>query len=47
VGIGGMKQRAREFGGELKLTNVHPGTLVELTIPCSGVLRETNAVLQP
>jgi PAS domain S-box-containing protein len=46
VGIGGMKQRAREFGGELKLTNVHPGTLVELTIPCSGVLRETNAVLQ-
>jgi PAS domain S-box-containing protein len=46
VGIGGMKQRAREFGGELKLTNVHPGTLVELTIPRSGVLRETNAVLQ-
>jgi PAS domain S-box-containing protein len=33
VGIGGMKQRAKEFGGELRLTNTHPGTLVELVIP--------------
>jgi PAS domain S-box-containing protein len=46
VGIGGMKQRAKEFGGKLKLTNAHPGTLVELTIPCSGVLREAREVLQ-
>jgi signal transduction histidine kinase len=46
VGIGGMKQRAKEFGGVLKLSNARPGTLVELTIPCTGVLRETNAVLQ-
>ena len=45
VGIGGMKQRAREFGGELRLTNVHPGTLVELSLPSSGVLREA-VVLQ-
>jgi PAS domain S-box-containing protein len=45
VGIGGMKQRAREFGGELRLTNAHPGTLVELTIPLRLVLREPNAVL--
>jgi PAS domain S-box-containing protein len=45
VGIGGMKQRAKEFGGELRLTNVHPGTLVELMLPCNSVLRETNAVL--
>jgi signal transduction histidine kinase len=44
VGIGGMKQRAREFGGELRLTNVHPGTLVELVIPCSSVLREAGAL---
>ncbi len=44
VGIGGMKQRAREFGGELRLTNTHPGTLVELMIPCSLVLREPSAV---
>jgi PAS domain S-box-containing protein len=45
VGIGGMKQRAREFGGELRLTNTHPGTLVELTIPLRLVLREPSAVL--
>jgi signal transduction histidine kinase len=46
VGIGGMKQRAREFGGALRLSNANPGTLVELTIPSGGVLRETSAVLQ-
>jgi len=39
VGIGGMKQRAKEFGGELRLTNAQPGTLVELIIPCTAVLR--------
>src|SRR5579859_6277619 len=33
IGIGGMKQRAKEFGGELRLTNTYPGTLVELVIP--------------
>jgi PAS domain S-box-containing protein len=45
VGIGGMKQRAREFGGELRLTNADPGTLLELTIPQSLALREASAVL--
>jgi hypothetical protein len=45
VGIGGMKQRAKEFGGELRLTNAHPGTLVELMIPYRSVLREASAVL--
>jgi PAS domain S-box-containing protein len=35
IGISGMKQRAREFGGELRLANTRPGTLVELVIPCS------------
>ena len=45
VGIGGMKQRAKEFGGELRLINSHPGTLVELTIPSSSVLREHSTVL--
>jgi PAS domain S-box-containing protein len=44
VGIGGMKQRAKEFGGHLRLTNAKPGTLVELVIP-SPVLREPTAVL--
>jgi PAS domain S-box-containing protein len=46
VGIGGMRQRAKEFGGDLRLTNANPGTLVELMIPSSGVLRENAAVLQ-
>jgi signal transduction histidine kinase len=45
VGIGGMKQRAKEFGGELRLINTQPGTLVELTIPSSSVLRESSAVM--
>jgi signal transduction histidine kinase len=44
VGIGGMKQRAKEFGGELRLVNAHPGTLVELSIPYRAVLREPSTV---
>lgn len=46
VGIGGMKQRALEFGGELRLRNASPGTLLELVIPTSAILRETSAVLE-
>jgi len=42
VGIGGMRQRARELGGQLKLTNAAPGTLLELMIPSSSVLRESR-----
>jgi PAS domain S-box-containing protein len=34
IGIGGMTQRAKEFGGELRVINANPGTLVELTVPC-------------
>ena len=45
VGIGGMRQRAKEFGGDVRLTNANPGTLVELTLPFRGVLRE-DPVLQ-
>jgi PAS domain S-box-containing protein len=46
VGIGGMKQRAKELGGELRLTNTHPGTLLELEIPydANSILKEPNAV---
>jgi PAS domain S-box-containing protein len=46
VGIGGMKQRAKEFGGELRLTNAKPGTLVELVLPTKVAARERSAVLQ-
>jgi signal transduction histidine kinase len=45
VGIGGMKQRALEFGGELRLRNASPGTLLELLIPATSVLRDTSPVL--
>ncbi|MGA8309408.1 MAG: PAS domain-containing protein [Terriglobales bacterium] len=34
IGIDGMSQRAKEFGGELRVTNAHPGTVVEVVIPC-------------
>jgi signal transduction histidine kinase len=33
IGMGGMSQRAREFGGELRVANANPGTLVEVSIP--------------
>ena len=45
VGIGGMKQRAKEFGGELRLVNTSPGTLVELTIPTASAVREPSEVI--
>ena len=44
VGIGGMKQRAREFGGELRISNAGPGTLLELMIPCPSGMRESSDV---
>jgi signal transduction histidine kinase len=33
VGIGGMRGRAKELGGELRVTNANPGTIVEVIIP--------------
>src|SRR5215470_7627663 len=33
VGISGMRERIRQFGGELTVTRSEPGTLVEATIP--------------
>jgi signal transduction histidine kinase len=44
IGLGGMNQRAREFGAELRLANTCPGTLVELIIPSAkAVPRELCA----
>jgi len=43
IGIGGMSQRAKEFGGELRLALAHPGTLVETVIPCNiAIPREAH-----
>jgi signal transduction histidine kinase len=33
MGLGGMRQRVKEFGGELRLGNAKPGTVVEVVIP--------------
>ena len=33
VGIGGIRERARELSGELRMMNAHPGTIVEVLIP--------------
>lgn len=33
VGIGGMRERTRELGGELRISNANPGTIVEVIIP--------------
>ncbi len=36
VGIGGMRERVRQFGGELTVLRAQPGTLVEARIPIFG-----------
>jgi len=33
MGLGGMRQRVKEFGGEIKLNHAQPGTVVEVVIP--------------
>jgi PAS domain S-box-containing protein len=46
IGIGGMSQRAKEFGGELRLTNTAPGTLVEVAVPSvSSASEKTHAIV--
>jgi len=40
VGLGGMKQRTIEFGGELRVSNLNPGTLVEVVVPLDGCGRD-------
>ncbi|HEY6464659.1 MAG TPA: response regulator [Candidatus Acidoferrales bacterium] len=37
VGVSGMRQRVKEFGGELKLAKADPGTLVEVVVPYVAV----------
>ena len=40
VGIGGMRQRALDIGGELRIRNANPGASVEIVIP-------TNLACEP
>jgi signal transduction histidine kinase len=37
VGIGGMRQRIKELGGEFMLRNADPGTIVEVVIPIASL----------
>ena len=44
VGIRGIKQRAKEFGGELRVANANPGTVVEVVIPSPLVCQDPALV---
>jgi len=44
IGIGGMRQRIKEFGGELRLRNSNPGTIVEVIIPIKSPAAYDQAV---
>lgn len=44
IGIGGMKQRAKELGGEMRIANANPGTVVEVIIP-STIMTPATAEL--
>jgi signal transduction histidine kinase len=35
IGLAGMRQRAKELGGTMRIANMSPGTLVEIVIPAS------------
>lgn len=42
VGIGGMRQRVKEFGGDLRIGNAKPGTFVEITVPVEPAARDSR-----
>jgi len=44
IGIGGMRERAKEFDGELRVRNANPGTLVELIIPAGPHSQQARAI---
>jgi len=44
IGIGGMRQRAKEFGGDLRLAPAEPGTLVEIVIPSANAVLDDTPV---
>ena len=43
VGIGGMRQRIKELGGEFVLRKGHPGTIVEAVVPITPVSSAVRA----
>lgn len=47
IGIAGMRQRVKEFGGDLRLRNLDPGTYVEAAIPISTASVDSAARENP
>ena len=47
VGIAGMRQRVKEFEGELRLANANPGTIIEVTIPFAREPQEFDPKPKP
>lgn len=47
MGLGGLRQRTQEFRGELRLTNLNPGTLVEVVIPCGDGATASRSISSP
>lgn len=45
VGIRGIKQRAKEFGGELRVSNANPGTIVEVVVPSPVAVPDPTALV--
>jgi signal transduction histidine kinase len=44
IGLGGMRERAKELGGELRVSNADPGTLVEVVIPSPVLISQPPTV---
>jgi signal transduction histidine kinase len=43
VGIGGMRQRVKEFGGEFRIGNASPGTIVEVSVPIESLTESARS----
>ncbi len=47
VGIGGMRQRVKEFSGDLQIRNANPGTIMEITAPIGAVPPDRPRRIKP
>jgi len=43
VGLSGIRERAKEFGGELRIRNADPGTIVDVSFPISPVMEREDS----
>jgi signal transduction histidine kinase len=44
IGMAGMRQRVKEFGGDLKIRNIRPGTALDVVIPIRTVAVQNQPV---